>query len=371
MKVNKSGVSFSSIVGIGLKIKESEKKTGKKYLYLNRGVNQVVNIDLSNIFNKIDFNSNELQHYAPNLGIEKLRKDIANEYFNSENKNRCIYNDITIISGGMPCIDISLQVLNVKKIFFPYMYWGSYSKMADIRCKSYDFYKSLDNFNLSELDENTCIFICSPSNPTGISIDKDYLLNMIQRISNTGAIIILDCPYYRLFFQDDFFDKALIAGGENIIICESFSKCYGLSGIRLGFIMSLNEEFNKELNIRMLYEFNGISTISQLLLSNLISTPEGRKAIEEFQSVTTEHIEKNIQYLKDNNLLVDEVYNGSMPMGIFAIINRSEDYLFQHQIGAVGLDKFVFMNKDNWSSYSRICVSVKHELFVSFMSKVI
>ena len=58
-------------------------------------------------------------------------------------------------------------------------------------------------------------------------------------------------------------------------------------------------------------------------------------------------------------------------MGIFAIINRSEDYLFQHQIGAVGLDKFVFMNKDNWSSYSRICVSVNHELFVSFMSKVI
>ena len=38
-----------------------------------------------------------------------------------------------------------------------------------------------------------------------------------------------------------------IDGGKNIIICESFSKCYGLSGIRLGFICSYNEEFNEEL----------------------------------------------------------------------------------------------------------------------------
>jgi hypothetical protein len=58
-------------------------------------------------------------------------------------------------------------------------------------------------------------------------------------------------------------------------------------------------------------------------------------------------------------------------MGIFAVINKSEDFLFQNKIGAVGLDKFVYYDKDTWSSYSRICVSVEHELFKEFISKII
>jgi len=367
MKINKSGVSFSSIVGIGLKIKEKEKETGNKYLPLNRGVNQVVNINLSEIINKIDFNSNEIQHYAPNLGIESLRKNIAKEYFSSE----YLYENISIVSGGMPCLDISLQILNTNKIWFPYMYWGSYTKMADIRGKSYDFYKSLDNINLTELDENSCIFICSPSNPTGINIETNYLLDMIKKITNTGAIVLLDCPYYRLFFRDNFFEKAMLVGGENIIICESFSKCYGLSGIRLGFIHSTNKEFNEELNIRLLYEFNGVSSPSQILVEKILTTDEGQEAIYNFQEETKKHINLNIEWLRENHLLVDDIYKGENPMGIFAIINKSEDFLFQHKIGAVGLDKFVYHNKDNWSSYSRICVSVNHDLFVKFMRNIL
>jgi aspartate/methionine/tyrosine aminotransferase len=367
MKINKSGVSFSSIVGIGLKIKEKEKETGNKYLPLNRGVNQVINIDLSKIINKIDFNSNELQHYAPNLGIEKLKKNIAKEYFSSYSD---IHNFISIVGGGMPCLDITLQILNVKKIYFPYMYWGSYSKMADIRGKSYDFYKSLDDSKLLDLDENSCIFICSPSNPTGIHIDKNYLIDFIKKITDKGATIILDCPYYKLFFEDNFFEEALRNGSDNIIICESFSKCYGLSGVRLGFICSLNKEFNEELNIRMLYEFNGISTMPQLLISNLISSEEGKKAIKDFQLETTNHIKMNINFLRENNLLVDEIYEGDTPLGIFAIINKSEDLLFQYRIGAVGLDKFCYFNKDKWSSYSRICVSVPNEKFLNYLSQI-
>jgi dihydrodipicolinate reductase len=83
-----------------------------------------------------------------------------------------------------------------------------------------------------------------------------------------------------------------------------------------------------------------------------------------------ENITKNINYLVERNLLVKELYQNSRPIGIFAVINKSEDYLFQHKIGAVGLDKFVYHDKDIWSSYSRICVSVKHELFKKFIINI-
>ena len=72
MKINVSKATFSSIVGIGQKVKKTYKETGNTYLELNRGVNSVVGIDLTEVSKQIDFNSKELQLYAPNLGIESL-----------------------------------------------------------------------------------------------------------------------------------------------------------------------------------------------------------------------------------------------------------------------------------------------------------
>lgn len=373
MRINLSKATFSSIVGIGQKVKKAAKETGKEYLELNRGVNSVVGIDLSEIQKLIDFNTKEFQLYAPNLGIETLRHAIVKEYFPSFGKfTEEMAKNISITPGGMPALDLIIQTLNVDNIYFPQFYWGSYSKMATIRNKPFSFYESLDYFTsyekLSSLNESTCIFICDPNNPTGMKLDDNYLLEKINKIADTGAVVIFDSPYRKLFYNDNFFQGLL---HPNIIIAESFSKWIGLPGARLGFIHSTNKEFNEELNIRLLYEFNGISSASQILVEKILTTDEGQEAIYNFQEETRKHINLNIEWLKEHNLLVDEIYNGKTPMGIFAIINKSEDFLFQHRIGAVGLDKFVYHNKDNWSSYSRICVSVNHDLFEKFMKEII
>ena len=333
MKINVSKATFSSIVGIGQKVKKASKETGNAYLELNRGVNSVVGIDLTEVAKTIDFNSKELQLYAPNLGIDSLRHSIIKEYFPTHGSNM---EHISILPGGMPGLDLIIQTLNY--------------------------------FDLTKLNENSCVFICDPNNPTGMKLEDDYLLKKIHEIADTGAIVIFDSPYRKLFFNDSFFEKVL---HPNVIICESFSKWIGLPGARTGFIHSTNKEFNEELNIRLLYEFNGVSSPSQILVNQVLSTEDGQKAISDFQVETRKHIKLNIDYLRQNNLLVDEIYKGKDPLGIFAIVNKSEDFLFQNRIGAVGLDKFVYYEKDTWSSYSRICVSVQHELFKQFMSTVV
>jgi histidinol-phosphate/aromatic aminotransferase/cobyric acid decarboxylase-like protein len=158
---------------------------------------------------------------------------------------------------------------------------------------------------------------------------------------------------------------------ENVIITESFSKWIGLSGLRLGFIMSQNEEFNAELKIRMLYEFNGVSSASQLIVDKIISTDEGKAVHKAFREKTVEHITHNINYLIDNDLLVKSIYVNTKPIGIFAIINKTEDYLFENKIGSVGLDKFVNSNKEEWSKYSRICVSTNNIFFKRYFDNLI
>ena len=367
MKINNSQVSFSSIVGIGQKVAKASKESGLEYLELNRGVNSVVNIDLTNVIKNIDFNSKDYQVYAPNLGFEKLRRNIIKEYFPSTSDD--LFTNVTIMPGGMPGLDLIIQTLNVDNIIFPKFYWGSYSKMATIRKKSFSFYDNINLLNEKELNDNSCVFICDPNNPTGIKLSDYELADKIKKLNDVGVTVIFDCPYRKLFtYDNDLFD--VVGKMENVIVCESFSKSLGVSGSRLGFIWSLNDDFNKELNIRILYEFNGVCSPSQLLVNELLSSEEGKKSVQEFRKVTIENIKKNIQYLRTKKLLVEDIYGNTSPEGMFAIINLSEDFLFKNRIGAVGLDKFTYHDKDMWSSYSRICVSVPHSKFIEFFDRI-
>lgn len=365
MKINISNATFSSIVGIGQKVKKAAKETGQEYLELNRGINAVVEIDLTKVVDGINFNSKEFQVYAPNLGIESFRKSIIGEYFPSMKIDEESLNFVSVTPGGMPALDLVIQILNVENVLFPKFYWGSYSKMATIRKRSFSFYDSIETIETDKLNESTCVFICDPNNPTGIKVSDSVLLNKIEELTKKGVIVVFDSPYRKLFLNDDrFFDT--ISKFDNLIITESFSKWIGLSGLRMGFIFCKNKDFNSELNIRLLYEFNGVSSPSQMIVERVISTPEGKEAHTHFRRITVENIQKNIQLLKDYQLLPEEIYGKKLPIGIFAVIKKSEDFLFQNRIGAVGMDKFVYHDKDYWSSYSRICVSVKHELFNKF-----
>lgn len=366
MRINISNATFSSIVGIGQKVKKASKETGEKYLELNRGVNAVVEIDLSQIIPNIDFNSKEFQVYAPNLGLESLRNQILKEYFPQKQKQSI--DNIAITPGGMPALDLVIQILDVDTIYFPKFYWGSYSKMATIRKKGFQFYENLEDLLQLDLSNRHCVFISDPNNPTGMKLDDNYVFENIEKLNKLGASIIFDCPYRKLFFRDNFFDR--VSDLENVIITESFSKWLGLSGLRLGFIYSNNRQFNDELNIRLLYEFNAVSSASQIIIKEVLSTTAGNVAIENFRRDTITNIQKNIQYLKDRNLLVEEIYENGTPMGIFAIINKTEDFLFKNKIGAVGLDKFTFYDKQKWQDYSRICVSVPHAEFVEFFENI-
>jgi len=360
MKIKKSNVTFSSIVGIGQKVNKASIESGKEYLKLNRGVNAVTNINLTGVMQYINPDSNDFQIYAPNKGIESLRKSILKEYFPSKNN----IENVSITPGGMPALDLILQILDVDKFLFPNFYWGSYSKMASIRKREYDFYDDLNHLN--EMSKgNECVFICDPNNPTGKKESDELLFDTIKNITSKGTIVIFDCPYRKLFYNDDFHNR--ISDLENVIITESFSKWMGLSGLRIGFIYSNDKEFNEELNIRLLYEFNAVSAPPQIIIDKILTTDNGRIELDKFRKETVSHITDNIKFLSDNKLLVDEIYKGEIPVGIFSIINKSEEFLFQNRIGAVGLEKFSGKEKEKWSDYSRICVSVPHDKFKSFM----
>ena len=118
-----------------------------------------------------------------------------------------------------------------------------------------------------------------------------------------------------------------------------------------------------------MYATNGINAFSQILVEKLLCSDKGQKATNDFKRITAKGIERNIAYLHDKNLLADEFYKNSEPMGIFVIVNKSEEELLEKRIGSVSLSYFTRDKKEEAARYARICVSVPPEKFKEFFKQ--
>ena len=372
MEITKSGATFSSIVGIGEQLKKLSELRGEEYLFLNRGVNSVCNIDLTEVVKEIDFNSAKIQVYPPNKGMPQLRQAINKEYFKGEST----IGNISITAGGMSGLDLILQLIEVETIFFSKYFWGSYAKVATVRnlqTATYDDLSSFTEYVECNIDApgKCAVIICDPNNPVGDKIEDENLLASIKQLNELGVAVIIDCPYRKLFTKenDKFYHE--IFSLKNVIITESFSKSLGLSGQRIGFIHCNNEDFNAELNIRLIYSLNGVNAFAQELVYRLLSTEKGKSAVDKFKTKTVQGISQNIQYLEKHHLLAAEFYKINRPVGIFAVINKTQEELLKHNIGSVSMSYFTKGKNPLMNAFTRICVSVPPEKFQYFFERTV
>jgi histidinol-phosphate aminotransferase len=92
---------------------------------------------------------------------------------------------------------------------------------------------------LSAVTERTrLVYICSPNNPTGTTITAEQMETLVNNIPD-HVLIIADEVYYHFATAPDFPDTlAYVREGKNVVIIHSFSKAYGLAGLRLGYAIA-------------------------------------------------------------------------------------------------------------------------------------
>lgn len=368
MKICSSNTKNSSILAMGDRLRKAMADTGNEYLMLNRGVNSVVNIDLMPVVNQIDFNSDDIQVYPGSKGKIELRQAINQEYFD----NKAQADNIIITGGGISGLDITVQNIAVDEFYLPAFFWGTYAQLLALRKKPFKNYQSYAELNNSVKQmQGKGVIICDPGNPKGDKYPDNLLFEVIKNLNDAGAVVLFDSPYRRLFFDrsDTFYQQLL--GLENVIIIESFSKSVGLSGQRIGFIHAINPAFVSEALLRIMFATNGVNSFSQVLISRLLTTDVGQKAIADFKQKTTQDIKKNIDFLITHNLLATDLYQETSVLGIFAVIKKSPETLFNQRIGSVGVDYFVAQPFEGIENLSRILVSYPHEKFVSFFKTII
>ena len=98
-----------------------------------------------------------------------------------------------------------------------------------------DFGHDLDGMLLAITAKTRIIFLANPNNPTGTLIDKAELFNFLKKVPST-VLVVLDEAY------DEYLPTiqkseavAWIKEFDNLIISRTFSKAYGLAGLRIGF----------------------------------------------------------------------------------------------------------------------------------------
>lgn len=165
------------------------------------------------------------------------------------------------------------------------------------------------------------IFLCSPNNPTGNSLNDDAIIFMLE---NFKGIIVIDEAY--IDFSSNKSYSSLIDNYNNLIITQTFSKARGLAAARVGMAFT-NQEiisyFNKvkpPYNISTINQKAALERIrqeeeSKKIVSRLIY--ERKKLADELSTLPlTEHI-----YPTDANFLLIKVTDAN---GLYSyLVNRN------------------------------------------------
>jgi histidinol-phosphate aminotransferase len=145
------------------------------------------------------------------------------------------------------------------------------------------------------IDKNTkLIFICSPNNPTGNSINRDDIQTLL---TNFNGIVVVDEAYINFSRQKSFIQE--LTECANLVVMQTLSKAWGLAGLRVGMAFASEEIIEVMNKVKPPYNVNESS--QQLALAALANVSQVNEWIKE----TLAQRDRLVLQLKDFDFVVD------------------------------------------------------------------
>ena len=179
----------------------------------------------------------DINCYPSGGGYAKLRHILA-EYVSVKMEN------ILPANGSDEVIEIVSRAYK-GEVLIPIPTFSQYEASADrgglskvlVNCLNDSVYSL--NYSAQQLAKASLVWICNPNNPTGTRISRENIIDILQKAK--GMVIVDECNYeYLGETVVDLIDKY-----ENLVISRSFSKNFGLAGLRLGFAISNPQNVKK------------------------------------------------------------------------------------------------------------------------------
>jgi histidinol-phosphate aminotransferase len=150
--------------------------------------------------------------------------------------------------------------------------FSMYRNLLSIHRRKYRVVRLLEEFSLdiSKVRESLkgtdeVVFLCSPNNPTGNQFSRNDIRTLLE---STDGLVLLDEAYVE-FASNNLID--LVMEYENLFVLRTFSKAFGLAGLRIGYGIA-NENLVRTLrkNVSLPYPVSTLaSSVASILLENV------------------------------------------------------------------------------------------------------
>ncbi len=113
-------------------------------------------------------------------------------------------------------------------------------------------------------DKTKLMWLCSPNNPTGNIATQDMINKLVSNLPD-HVVLIMDEAYYEyaaVFPDFPSNSTDLINNKDNIIILRTFSKVYGIAGLRIGYIVSSEPIVTMINTLKLTFEINRLAQVA-------------------------------------------------------------------------------------------------------------
>ena len=146
--------------------------------------------------------------------------------------------------------------------FIMHRIYASLYKAKVILSTEKNFKASVDEILGKVSDKTKIVFIANPNNPTGTYLLKNEMLNLRKKL-RSDILLVVDDAYFEFLDSEDFTSGLdLFKDSANVLITRTFSKIYGLAGLRLGWGYSSKEIIDAMYQIKPPFNVNRTALVA-------------------------------------------------------------------------------------------------------------
>lgn len=201
-------------------------------------------------------------HRYHDMEAKELRQKIASHHGVAMD---CVY----IGSGGDETISllVNAYVSPGDEVVIPWPTFGQYLNAATIMdgvtvkvpVRQDDLMADLDGMLAAVTPRTKIIFLCNPNNPTGVPVNGPDLRTFLKAVP-ANILVGLDEAYAEFVTDPDFVSGIqCLHEFSNVVVIRTFSKIYGLAGMRVGYGIARPEIVNMIQRVRPLFNVNNLA----------------------------------------------------------------------------------------------------------------
>lgn len=156
-----------------------------------------------------------------------------------------------------------------------------------------DYTHDLDAMLAAITPKTRVVFIANPNNPTGTMVDGEALDRFMNRVPE-HVVVALDEAYVELLPENKQPDSLkYVREGRKIVVFRTFSKTYGLAGLRIAYAVAPEEGIQLMHRVRQAFNFNSMALVAaEAALKDEAFVRKTRRMIQAGQKLFVEQLKR-------------------------------------------------------------------------------